>query len=437
MTDSRIHFTPDRIKKLCCPPSKSQQLFWDDAPTALGIRVLPSGNKSYIFEFSMHGRSGRVTIGRSDSWSIKEARSEAMRLQVLVDSGTDPRDERRRLASSAKASALMASLKKKSVLEAWDVYLGANHARWGTAHYQDHLKMVQAPGLKRKRSKQLTKAGALHPLMQFQLSELNSTHLAAWLRKEVERRPTVAALAYRLLRSFINWCGDHAEYKLIVSPSSMLTREVRLLVPSCKAKTDYLQREMLCAWFTALDENKNKILTAYLKCLLLTGARKGELAQLKWDDVDFVWNSLRLKDKMNGHRTIPLTPHVSSLLSALPKVNEWVFSSNSANGFIASPHKAHARMLASVNLPHISIHGIRRSFGSLAEWVECPRGVVEQIQGHRPTAISEKHYRQRPIDLLRVWHHKLESWLLEQASPEYSKRTNASLGFTGRIKAIN
>ena len=35
--------------------------------------------------------------------------------------------------------------------------------------------------------------------------------------------------------------------------------------------------------------------------------------------------------------------------------------------------------------------------------------------GHKPSALAEKHYRRRPIDLLRKWHTKIEEWVLEQA----------------------
>ena len=54
----------------------------------------------------------------------------------------------------------------------------------------------------------------------------------------------------------------------------------------------------------------------------------------------------------------------------------------------------------------------------MSEWVECPVGVVAQIQGHKPSAIAEKHYRQRPLDLLRQWHTKIEGWMLLEAGLE-------------------
>lgn len=96
--------------------------------------------------------------------------------------------------------------------------------------------------------------------------------------------------------------------------------------------------------------------------------------------------------------------------------SEWVFASKTASdGRISEPRHAHNRALAPTGLRHISLHGLRRSFGTLSEWVEVPVGVVAQIQGHKPSAIAEKHYRRRPLDLLRMWHDKIEAWILEQA----------------------
>ena len=82
---------------------------------------------------------------------------------------------------------------------------------------------------------------------------------------------------------------------------------------------------------------------------------------------------------------------------------------------IQEPRIAHNKALTAAGLPALSIHGLRRSFGTLVEWVECPAGIAAQIMGHKPSATAEKHYRRRPLDLLRMWHVKIEGWILEQA----------------------
>lgn len=64
-----------------------------------------------------------------------------------------------------------------------------------------------------------------------------------------------------------------------------------------------------------------------------------------------------------------------------------------------------------------NVLALRRSFKSLTEWLEIPAGVVAQLMGHKPSATAEKHYTVRPLDLLRVHHEKIETWILEQAAP--------------------
>jgi integrase len=170
------------------------------------------------------------------------------------------------------------------------------------------------------------------------------------------------------------------------------------------------------AWFKAVRDMPNTVLSAYLHGLLLTGARRSELAALKWADVDLQWNKMTISDKVEGARTIPVTPYFATLLNALPRVNDWIFSSPSSDsGHIVAPTKAHQAALASAGLPHVSLHGLRRSFRTLSQWVEVPVGVVEQIMGHKPSAIAERHYTRRLIDMLRMWHVKIESSMLTEA----------------------
>ncbi|MDP2268785.1 MAG: preprotein translocase, partial [Deltaproteobacteria bacterium] len=100
--------------------------------------------------------------------------------------------------------------------------------------------------------------------------------------------------------------------------------------------------------------------------------------------------------------------------------NEFVFSSpTAASRRLEEPRNPHNGALASAGLPPLSLHGLRRSFGTLAEWVEVPVGIVAQIMGHKPSAIAEKHYIQRELDLLHLWHVKIEAWILSEAGIEF------------------
>jgi integrase len=161
---------------------------------------------------------------------------------------------------------------------------------------------------------------------------------------------------------------------------------------------------------------QNPVIAAYLQTLLLIGSRREELATLQWQDIDFRWQAITIRDKVEGERVIPLTPYVAALLTQLPRRNEWVFSSPGAeSGRLQEPSIQHRKVCAFAGIEALTLHGLRRSFSTLTEWIECPAGVVAQIMGHKPSATAEKHYKVRPLDLLRMWHTKIEAWMLEQA----------------------
>lgn len=132
---------------------------------------------------------------------------------------------------------------------------------------------------------------------------------------------------------------------------------------------------------------------------------------------------MTIRDKVDGLRIIPCTPYVAYLLGTLPRRSQWVFGAEDevAPKIADNANYNHRRALSAAGLPHVSLHGLRRSFGSLSEWVECPAGVVAQLQGHKPSATAEKHYRVRPLDLLRRWHEKIEAWILKQAEVQFDR----------------
>lgn len=416
-----VNFTRGVVESFACPPDKSEAFLWDAKVPGLGLRAYKAGSVVYLYQARLSGTTVRVRIGSRDAWDIDKARVEARRLQGLVDKGIDPRDERRerdQAREQARAARQRASV---TVGEAWTHYIAAQvgSGRWSDRHKKDNDRAMQPPGLPRKRSKLLTKAGTLYQFRECRLADLSAAMLEKWMKAQNAERPTEAALGFRLFRTFLNWCDDQPEYRGLADPRMLLTKQLRKSVTPVRAKKDVLDREMLGVWFNAIGSNADPVVSAYFEAVLLTGARPGELIALRWEDVDFQWRKLVIRDKVEGEREIPLTPYLAQRLGALPRRNAFVFSSvTSASGHLVDVNHAHTRALKLAGLPHVTLHGLRRSFGSLSEWVDCPVGVVAQIQGHKPSAIAEKHYRVRRMDRLREWHTKIEGWILEQAGIE-------------------
>ena len=430
---AKVNLTAGRLAEFTCPAGKVQAFLWDSKAPGLALRVTAQGARAYVFQGRLRdGQTVRLTIGEPISedgrgvYTIPKAQEQARRLQRLIDEGKDPRRERAEQEASDRAvrDADRVTRQRLEVtgLMAWEVYCAERKPHWSVRNHADHLAFATEGGKQRKRAEGKTIAGPLRPLLARPLSEIDTAAVQSWVTRETKTRPARALLGFRLLRAFLNWCAETDDYRLMAQPEACRSKKTREKLGKPTAKTDSLQREQLTEWFKAVRADPNPVAAAYLQTLLLTGPRREELAGLRWQDVDFQWKALRVRDKVEGERIIPLTPYVAHLLSWLPHrpKNPYVFTSpGAASGRLQDARANHTRALKTAGLPHVTLHGLRRSFGTLSEWVDVPVGVVAQIQGHKPSAIAEKHYRVRPLDMLRMHHERIEAWMLEQAGIQF------------------
>ena len=424
---AKVAFTAGRVSGFKCPPDKEQAFMWDAVTKGLGVRATPAGKPAYVFQSVYQGRDIRLTIGSPAAWSIPDAQAKARELQRLIDGGTDPRGLKRDAVADSKAkaaavatNAIQAAAQAVTVGEVWAAYVAERAPKWGELHRQDHERLTRAGGQasnRGTRGRGVTIAGPLYPLLPLALRDLTAPVVEAWAAREAQTRPTAARLAWRLLKAFLGWCAEQPQYATVLPATNPAkTKKAREALGKASAKQDALLKEQLSAWFAAVRAIGNPTVSAYLQTLLLTGARPGEVLAMRWDDLSTQWQGLTIRDKVEGERIIPLTPYVSRLLHGLPRRNEWVFASSRATGApLTEPNHTHTSACTVAGISGLTLHGLRRSFKSLTEWLEVPVGVVAQIQGHKPSATAEKHYTVRPLDLLRLHHEKIEAWVLEQA----------------------
>jgi integrase len=468
------------LDRAACPDGVAFVLVKDADKKGLRLRVTKAGGKHWQFETRL--RSGKLFTRALGEWptiSIGDARAEAHRLRGLTELGIDPREveQQEQAQRDAEKAAQIAQaeahrLDGVTVGEAWALYVEDRRPFWGERHHADHLLMAKAGGEVVKRgvkplpdgSKPKTLPGPVYRLLPVPLRDLTPAVIEAWATEEARTRPTQARLCWRCLKAFLNWCAEHPQYsRLLTAANPAKTKRAREALGRPAVKDDSLQREQLQVWFTAVRQIQNPVIAAYLQIMLLTGARPGEVLSLKWEDVNTQWKGITIRDKVEGERVIPLTPYVAHLLTTLPRRNAWVFSSTralamdekntqrrgrrhavdgkvapvgdvtqaSATGHLTVPRGAHSRACATAGIEGLSLHGLRRSFASLTEWLEVPTGVVAQIQGHKPSATAEKHYKRRPLDLLRVHHERIEAWVLEQAGVEFE------VSQTPALRAVN
>ena len=432
---SRVRLTAGRVADFTCPPGKSQAFLWDTDTPALALRVTPTGRKTYVFEARLNGATLRLSIGTAADWPIEKARGEAQRLKVLVDSGQDPRELERQQQADKAAAKTAATAKALTVGEVWPLYLATGKPKrrdsWKPRYRADLEAMAAPGGEKKKRGQGVTRPGPLYPLLALPLAGVNEDALKSWYDREAVAGKHQAARALMMFRGFLRWCAARPEYRTLTDRDAGKAAAIVESLPSTTRRTDALEAAKVPGCWAGVEQLSNRTASAYLRALLLTGARREELAALTWANVDFQWRKLTIADKVDSTRTIPLTPYMAQLLVTLPRVGPFVFASTGKAGRITDARASHAQALRHAGIEHLTFHGLRRSFSLLGEAAGAPAGAIAQVMGHKPSATAEG-YRPRSIDALRPFLEQIEAHILALAGVQFDTKAEP-----GKLRAIN
>ena len=427
---AKVVFTAGRVKAFKCPMDKTQAFLWDATSPGLGLRATPAGKPSYVFQGRFQDKTIRVTIGGPEAWTIPKAQEKARELQRQIDEGRDPRVVKSETTAADVATREGDKRNSITVGDLWPRYLVEGKPKrrdaWKPGYRVGLELMAVAGGVAKKRGKGKTRPGPLYPLMPVRLIDANEDTLKAWFGAEAKSGKHQAARALMMFRGFLRWCSAQSEYRAMVDRDAGRAAAILEAMPQVKKRTDCLESAQLPGWFAGTDKLANRTIAVYLNVLLLTGARREEVAGLRWTDVDFRWRRLTLADKVEATRTIPLTEYLAKQLASLPRVtmddrqpNPFVFASRARGGRINDPRASHGKVLADAGIGGLTIHGLRRSFSLLGEAAGAPAGAIAQVMGHKPSATAEG-YRPRSVDALRPFLAQIETHILKQAGIQFA-----------------
>ncbi|WP_252726012.1 tyrosine-type recombinase/integrase [Acinetobacter indicus] len=410
-----MKLTKPAIDKIDCTGNLKPVFYWDDKVPGFGVKVTPKNSKSYVFQGRTGRQTHRIKIGDVDTWKLDDARKYAQELAIKCHKGIDPVAEKKKSLEANRQYNLEEKRKNIRFKEAWDEYLEERKSHWRIRTYQDHIELCR--GGFDPVSNKTYKVQPINELLNLKLAELTADIFTNWLEIN-SYRSTTTSKAYRLVRAFLNWCEEHDDYENLIPTKSFKAKKVRQKVAPVVAKKDCLTKQQLPMWFKEIKKLENKKISTLLICTLITGCRKNELLTLKWSDVDFRWKTAKLSDKVEDNgRIIPLTSYVESLLLELKRDadSDFIFSSSkSKTGYIINPYKSLNKVSEKLEI-EITPHGLRRSYETLAIWAKINPGILAQIAGHKPSALVDKHYTVRPMDMLREALQVYEDWILENA----------------------
>ena len=402
--------TTAKIEKLA--PGDKQYFVWDTRFKGLGLRISPGGSKAFIYQGRVGGAGTpkRITLGKFPVMSLQDAIDKASDVSKQLAAGIDPNRTKADNIAKNKAFARDQVRKQLTFGDLFTRYIDVHKSEWSKTYLNDHYAAARPYLTDKPYMPQ-----PIGNIWEVSLAELTPDFVESWVRAENETRATTMAKNFRMFKACANWAEDTDKYAGLIPHKTYNSRKVNKSVQSVRAHKGALQKQQLKTWFNVVDQIDD-VQRAALICMLMNGSRPGEMLQLKWSDIDFEWDTIKIIDKVDQwERVIPLTPYTKQTIKSLPRVNEFVFGNKVRQEGYIEITKKYRTLLIENGLPSLPPKAMRKSFRTLSEWVDVPRGIVNQVMGHRPSAIDEKHYVDRPIDLLRMWHGRIEQFILKEA----------------------
>lgn len=302
-----------------CQPSDRQFILWDSGDGAIkgfGLLVLPSGVKSYVFQYRIGGRAGRTrryTIGKHGSpWTPHTARKRAQDLAAKVRLGIDPIDEGRDTQTAkeqAKAAKHEGERRDRELL--FSTYCE---------------RFVQEVKKKKKGEiRPRTREGYRATLHNHAIPHIGTKPLPAITRADIVRimdnipasQPSVRRLTFAVLRKLFNWAKSRGD----VDASPLDAVEV----PADAASRDRVLKDAeLALVLKAARQIEAPFGPMYL-LLFATGQRRDEVAGLDWRELDrasAIWTLPGERSKNGEANIIPLNRHALAALDRLAGLAE-------------------------------------------------------------------------------------------------------------------
>jgi integrase len=381
-----------RVVDAAAPDEGRRYIVWDTELRGFGLLVLPSGVKSYVFQYrTPEGRERRATIGKHGAWTAEEARARADEMRRAVNEGRDPLEERKE-----RRDAL-------TVAELLDAYVEGERFKQKAAttqaidkgRIQRHLK----PAIGKKIADTLTPGDVERA---FAMIRDGKTSVDVKTKRRGRARVTggegTARMAIRLLSSAMSW----AIGSRIVKTNPCMT--VRIGTDGSRT-TIIEDAEGYARLFRALDrlEQEKRVRAAAadaIRVIALTGSRRGEIIDLRWRQLDLKRGLITLppKEHKAGRKTgkariigLPAAAQVIIARQSAGDPDDRVFRPARGDGPI-SLSKIWDVVRREANLPDgIGLHGLRHSLASHMAMSGAEAAEIMTALGHSQLSTAQKY----------------------------------------------
>ena len=376
-------------------PVSRDTLYRDTDLKGFALRAKPSGVRTWVVQYrNAAGRTRKLALGKVGVLTPDEARQRARTALGEASGGADPSADRH----GQRGDMTIAKLVETYLDEGPASKPAKKKASW--AADASNLRRHVVPLLGRQQLAALTS----DDIQKFQKDVTDGkTRKDERTRKRgraiVKGGPAAATRATLVLSAMLQWAT--ARKFRADNPG----KGVKLNKPTKRER--FLSGAELArlgeAFTKAEREGLNRNSLAILRLLLLTGARRNEIASLRWEHVDFERRALRMPDSKTGAKIVPLGAPALEVLSALPRKrgSSWVFPAATGKGHHVGMPRVWRKLRASARLKDVRMHDLRHGFASMAVADGDSLYLVGKVLGHAQAATTQR-YAHLALDPVRA-----------------------------------
>jgi integrase len=399
-----------RVRKFTDPyvrtrkPEEHAYVVW--APDGLGLRVRPSGVRSWIYAYHLNGRFRWMTLGRYPEMTVAAAHTAHDTAMRNRGAGVDP--------ATLAVAANIADRAAPTVAELADQFIELYSKPRKKSAFEDE---------------RLLRVEVLPHLGTVKAANVRRRDVMALLDGIVARGAGVTAnRVLAVLRKAYNW-GITREL-VEFSPCAQVPRPAKE-----HERERFLSADELKRFLVGMDQpglfEFTKTTKHALRFQLATGARPGETAGATWQEFDLqagVWTMPAERTKTHHAHTVPLSQFARQVLREVRLLNPlsiYPFPGRKGPMLPATMSAAINGNLAALGLERFTPHDLRRSCATHLASLGHSRVVISRILGHALPGVTRIYDRHAYAEEMRA---ALDEWgavlyrLSRPAGPEAVKR---------------
>ncbi len=368
-----MNLTKRQIDKTFCETDKPVYL-WDGSIKGFGVKILASGTKRYVFKYRSYGGGRRaqqrwLTIGTHGEMPFEQVREHARQISAAVGRGEDPQGERLGIREAP------------TMRDAWQRFEA------------EHLTKRKAITVRDYRAGWTKKVEP--KLGKMKVRDVSRNDIQKLHQSISKTAPFMANRVLALLSKLMNmaeaweWRDQGTNPCRFVEKNKENKRERYLSSDELKRLGDALQ-ELVDLGLIWPD------MANLFKLLLLTGARKNEIATCEWDWVDWDNRVIRLPDSKTGAKSLYLSDSALQVLKSQQVTtrnpdSDYVFPGAKRDGHIINLSKPWKLICEEAKLKNVRIHDLRHTAASIAVGQGVALPIIGRLLGHSQAQTTARY----------------------------------------------